>query len=171
MNALQSLRRGVIATAGAVFASLFLCLQVSPEWLTGWGTVILVAMVPAQIVISLVWQASYPKRLADLSQPLRGIAFTALNVLVGVAVAYLAWQTVGGGTSALIGRFTPAYLGVTSSASLAPACGAFSYQGQLIGFAGGQPQIAVTGFNRQGGVTRNYDRGAFWRLAPPQRQP
>lgn len=80
-------------------------------------------------------------------------------------------QTVGGGTSALIGRFTPAYLGVTSSASLAPACGAFSYQGQLIGFAGGQPQIAVTGFNRQGAVTRNYDRGAFWRLAPPQRQP
>lgn len=79
-------------------------------------------------------------------------------------------QTVNGGTSALIGRFTPAYLGVTSSASLAPACGAFSYQGQPIGFAGGQPQIAVTGYNRQGGVTRNYDRGTFWRLAPPQRQ-
>lgn len=97
MNALQSLRRGVIATAGAVFASLFLCLQVNPEWLTGWGTVILVAMVPAQIVISLVWQASYPKRLADLPQPLRGIAFTALNALVGATVAYLAWQTVGGG--------------------------------------------------------------------------
>jgi len=97
MNALQSLRRGVIATAGAVFASLFFCLQVSPEWLTGWGTVILVAMVPAQIVISLVWQSSYPKRLADLPQPLRGIAFTGLNVLVGGAVAYLAWRTVGGG--------------------------------------------------------------------------
>lgn len=97
MNALQSLRRGVIATAGAVFASLFFCLQVSPEWLTGWGTVILVAMVPAQIVISLVWQSSYPKRLADLPQPLRGIAFTGLNVLVGAAVAYLAWRMVGGG--------------------------------------------------------------------------
>lgn len=97
MNALQSLRRGVIATAGAVFASLFFCLQVSPEWLTGWGTVILVAMVPAQIVISLVWQASYPQRLADLPQPLRGTAFTGLNVLVGAAVAYLAWRTVGGG--------------------------------------------------------------------------
>ena len=97
MNALQSLRRGVIATAGAVFASLFFCLQVSPEWLTGWGTVILVAMVPVQIVISLVWQASYPQRLADLPQPLRGTAFTGLNVLVGAAVAYLAWRTVGGG--------------------------------------------------------------------------
>ncbi|MCC6077598.1 DUF6701 domain-containing protein [Pseudomonas sp. GCM10022188] len=79
-------------------------------------------------------------------------------------------QSVSGGESALIGRFTPAYLGVTSTASLTPACGAFSYQGQTISFAGGQPGIAVTGYNRQGEVTRNYDRDPFWRLAPPQRQ-
>nr|MBL8410285.1 hypothetical protein [Dechloromonas sp.] len=109
MNHLQSLRRGVIATAGAVFASLFVCLLVSPEWLTGWGTVILVAMVPAQIVVilvamvpaqivvSLVWQANYPKALANLPQPARGLTFTALNLLVGCGVAYVAWQTVGGG--------------------------------------------------------------------------
>ncbi|MCM2319752.1 MAG: hypothetical protein NDI93_10545 [Pseudomonas sp.] len=78
--------------------------------------------------------------------------------------------TVSGGESALIGRFTPAYLGVTSTASLTPACGAFSYQGQSINFAGGQPGIVVTGHNRQGEVTRNYDREPFWRLAPPTRE-
>ncbi|MNQ50118.1 hypothetical protein D3C85_640460 [compost metagenome] len=78
--------------------------------------------------------------------------------------------TVSGGESALIGRFTPAYLGVTSTASLTPACGAFSYQGQTINFAGGQPGIVVTGYNRQGEVTRNYDREPFWRLAPPARE-
>lgn len=97
MNNAQSLRRGLIATAGVVFASLFVCLLVSPEWLTGWGTVVLVAMVPTQIVISLVWHSEYPKALADLPQPARGLAFTALNALVGGAVAYVAWQTVGGG--------------------------------------------------------------------------
>lgn len=80
-------------------------------------------------------------------------------------------QTVSGGASALIGRFVPARLGVTSTASLTPACGAFSYQGQPIGFAGGQPGIQVTGYNRQGEVTRNYDRGDFWRLPAPQRAP
>lgn len=81
-------------------------------------------------------------------------------------------QSIGGGESGLIGRFTPAWLGVTSQASLSHACGTFSYQGQPIPFAGGQPALRVTGYNRQGEVTRNYDRGAFWRLdEPPQRQP
>ena len=85
------------------------------------------------------------------------------------ANAYFGYTVAGG--EALVGRFTPAYLGVTSTASLTPACGAFSYQGQVIPFAGGQPQITVSGYNRQGVVTSNYDRAPFWRLAPPQRQP
>ncbi|HEY8330548.1 MAG TPA: DUF6701 domain-containing protein [Pseudomonas sp.] len=78
--------------------------------------------------------------------------------------------TVSGGESALIGRFTPAYLGATSTASLEPACGAFSYQGQTINFSAGPPGIVVTGYNRQGAVTNNYDRDPFWRLEAPQRQ-
>ncbi|MBN8283525.1 hypothetical protein [Zoogloea sp.] len=96
MNSLQHLRRGLMATAGTLFLALFICLLVRPEWLVGWGTVILVAMVPAQIVISLVWQARYPLVLAALPQPLRGMAFTALNGVIGAAVAYVAWRTVGG---------------------------------------------------------------------------
>jgi MSHA biogenesis protein MshQ len=80
--------------------------------------------------------------------------------------------TVDGGESDLVGRFTPAYLQASASAQLTPACGAtFSYQQQEIGFATGQtPRLTVTGYNRQGAVTRNYDRGEFWRLSAPQRQ-
>ena len=76
------------------------------------------------------------------------------------------------GQSATVGRFTPAYLQASASAQLTPACGAtFSYQQQEIGFATGQtPLLTVTGYNRQGAVTRNYDRGEFWRLSAPQRQ-
>lgn len=103
MNLLQSLRRGVIATAGAVVAALFASLAVSPDFLTGWVTVILVAMVPAQMIISLVWQCSYPRVLADLPQPARGVAFTTLNPVLGALVAFAAWQTVGGG----LGEPTP----------------------------------------------------------------
>lgn len=84
---------------------------------------------------------------------------------------YLGTETVSGGTSDLVGRFIPAYLGAAGSASLTPSCGsAYSYQGQPIAFASGQePLLTVTGYNRQGAVTSNYDRGAFWRLNTPTR--
>lgn len=87
------------------------------------------------------------------------------------SASYLDGETVSGGTSDNIGRFIPAYLGANASASLTPSCGsAFSYQGQPMAFAVGQePALTVTGYNRAGGVTSNYDRGAFWRLAPPTR--
>lgn len=103
MTKLQTLCRGLLAAAGVIIAALWAALAVSPEWLTGWGTVILVAMVPAQIVISLVWQSAWPRRLTELPQPWRGLAFTALNAAVGGLVALIAWQTVGGG----LGEATP----------------------------------------------------------------
>lgn len=93
------------------------------------------------------------------------------------AGGYLGSETVAGGTSDLVGRFIPAYLDVSRSASLTPSCvnpdslKSFSYQGQPMGFAAGQePSLTVTGMNRGGLPTRNYDRGDFWRLSPaPER--
>ena len=83
-------------------------------------------------------------------------------------------ETVSGGTSGLVGRFIPAYLSVVGSASLTPSCvnpyplKSFSYQGQPMGFATGQePSLTVSGHNRAGDVTTNYDSGDFWRLDPP----
>jgi hypothetical protein len=97
MNNSQQLRRGVLATVLVVAACLLLSLAVSPEFLMGWGTLALVAMVPTQIVISLVWQSAYPRVLADLPQPWRGLAFLVLNVAVGAVVGFIAWKTLGGG--------------------------------------------------------------------------
>lgn len=77
-------------------------------------------------------------------------------------------ESVSGGISDLVGRFTPAYLGASGSASLTPSCGSFSYQGQPMEFASArEPQLTVSGLNRQSGVTLNYDRGLFWRLTTP----
>ncbi len=77
--------------------------------------------------------------------------------------------TIPAASSALTGRFIPARLQAAVSASLTPACGTFSYQQQWIDFSGGGPLLVVTGLNRQGSVTGNYDMGEFWRLAAPQR--
>jgi MSHA biogenesis protein MshQ len=80
-------------------------------------------------------------------------------------------ETVSASVSGLVGRFAPAYLTASGSASLTPSCGAaFSYQGQPMAFAVGQePLLTVTGKNRSGGVTSNYDRGSFWQLGTPTR--
>ena len=97
MNNAQQLHRGLLATVLVVAACLLLSVAVSPEFLMGWGTLALVAMVPTQIVISLVWQSAYPKALAGLPQPWRGLAFLALNAAVGAVIGFVAWKTVGGG--------------------------------------------------------------------------
>lgn len=83
--------------------------------------------------------------------------------------SYLDGEAVSGGSSEPVGRFIPAFLSAQGSASLTTSCGsAFSYQGQPIGFANDrQPTLTVTAMNRNGGVTTNYDRGAFWKLAAP----
>jgi MSHA biogenesis protein MshQ len=79
-------------------------------------------------------------------------------------------ETVGGGESNLVGRFIPARLEAAGAASLAPSCGSFSYQNQPMSFAPAeQPRLTVTAYNSEGEVTRNYDRGPFWRLDPPAR--
>ncbi len=82
-------------------------------------------------------------------------------------------ETVSTSVSGNIGRFAPAYLTASGRASLTPSCGAaFSYQGQPMAFAVGQePLLTVTGKNRSGVVTSNYDRGDFWRLGIPTRDP
>lgn len=90
-----------------------------------------------------------------------------------VAGSYLETESVDGGTSGLVGRFIPAYLTVAGSAKLKPSCGPassspFSYQGQPMLFDIA-PQLTVSGNNRQGGITSNYDIDPFWRLPTPSR--
>lgn len=86
------------------------------------------------------------------------------------AGGYLDGETVSGGTSALVGRFIPAFLSAEGNASLTSSCGsAFSYQGQPMDFANNrQPTLTITAKNRTDGITTNYDRGAFWKLADPE---
>lgn len=97
MNLSHPLARGVLATFLVVLVSLGLCVSLTPEQLLGWGTLIPVAMVPAQIVISLFWGCQYPRRIAMLPQPLAGLGFLGLTVIAGGMVAVLAFRTVGGG--------------------------------------------------------------------------
>lgn len=91
------LRQGALATVIVVGAALLLCRALPPGLLSGWLTLLLVAAVPSQMVLSLVWGSQYPAALARLPQPWRGLAFTVLNAACGALIGVLAWLTVGGG--------------------------------------------------------------------------
>ena len=70
--------------------------------------------------------------------------------------------------SAPFGRFAPAYLQARLNtpelkAGCVSATGSFSYQDQPIEYAV-TPELTITGKSSNGAVTRNYDRGAFWKL-------
>ncbi|WP_313089146.1 DUF6701 domain-containing protein [Pseudomonas sp.] len=108
------------------------------------------------------------KLVDDAGGEVLSVSEVGIFRLVANPPAYFT-EAINGGTSNRLGRFSPAFLGANGSASLSPTCGpAYSYQGQPIGFAPGlQPTLTVTAYNRQGSVTRNYDRGEFWRLSPP----
>ena len=78
---------------------------------------------------------------------------------------YLGSNTIDA-TSKTLGRFTPAYLDVTASATpaLENTCGAFTYLGQEMSFeTGREPVYKIVAYNGKGQVTRNYG-STQWRL-------
>lgn len=88
--------KGVVATALVVVIALVLCALISPEALGSWGTAIPVAMVPAQMVLTLFWRCEVPRSAGALPQPWRGLALLAVNVVMGLVVAGFAWARIGG---------------------------------------------------------------------------
>jgi hypothetical protein len=88
---------GVLATILVVALSLFISVSMAPMTMIAWVTLLLVAMVPPQIVLTLALQGQHPASLAKLPQPLRGIAFCILTAIIGLPIAAIANATVGGG--------------------------------------------------------------------------
>ena len=117
---------------------------------------------------------SYSHALGNQTAVTTSISEVGVFAIIATPSTSYLGQAVSGGTSGLVGRFIPAYLGVTGSARLRPSCGnAFSYQGQAMEVASNrQPTLTITGRNRAGGITTNYDRSApsqgdFWKLSAP----
>lgn len=99
MNITSQMVRGALATSLVITISLMLCVSISPKLLLGWGTLIPVALVPAQIVVSQFWRGQYPIRIASLRQPFSGLTYLGLTITAGYLVAWASWSTVGGGIS------------------------------------------------------------------------
>jgi len=105
---------------------------------------------------------------SSAAEVVRLVAFSEVGVF-SISVTppgsgYLDGETVAGGTSANIGRIKPAYLDATGAGSLRPSCSPdYSYQEQPMAFTE-FPSLTITGKNRSGVTTVNYDREGFWKF-------
>jgi hypothetical protein len=88
---------GIVASILVVAAAIWVSVALRTDLVLTWVNLLLVSMVPIQMVIGLVWHCKQPASIAGLPQPLRGLTFLLLTVAVGVLVAVIALQTVGGG--------------------------------------------------------------------------
>lgn len=88
---------GVLATFLVVALSLLISVSMAPMTMIAWVTLLLVAMVPPQIVLTLALQGQHPASLARLPQPWRGVAFCILTAIIGLPIAAVANATLGGG--------------------------------------------------------------------------
>jgi hypothetical protein len=76
--------------------ALLIALGMPVDVETGWVTVVLNAMVPTQMVMTLFWRGAYPSMLGGVRQPLRGLLLTLVNLLVAAGVTALAVLAWGG---------------------------------------------------------------------------
>ena len=93
---LQQPALGIVATIISILASLSIILWFDPATFGGWVTFLIICCIPAQVVLSLIWQNSYPAPAATLAQPFKGVYLTILAMAAGVFVASWVLKLVPG---------------------------------------------------------------------------
>src|SRR5688500_5266327 len=88
---------GIVATALIMVVSLALISLFSFETFSGWLSIGLMCLIPAQVAVAVLWQGKHPVWAAKHRQPLKGILLLLVTVLVGACVVAALHRAVGGG--------------------------------------------------------------------------
>lgn len=79
---------GILGTIICITVSILICIQFEIDVFNSWVSFIAIAAIPPQIILALVWDSQYPSLIAQLKQPLKGLAFCSLMLATGLASAY-----------------------------------------------------------------------------------
>jgi Protein of unknown function (DUF1638) len=90
---------GAAAFVITVGVSLGFCALFSAATLGSWVALLFIGAVPAQVVLALGLHLDYPAVLRRASQPVKGLLFVALAVIVSAIVSPLVLYGVGGGVT------------------------------------------------------------------------
>jgi hypothetical protein len=99
LSGLKQPALGILATALIVAISLgFISLFDFPRF-SGWVATFLICIIPMEIVMGVTWGMKQPRFAAERSQPVRGILFSLIALIVGAVVLLAHWTGVGGSMS------------------------------------------------------------------------
>jgi len=87
---------GIAATALVIVLALLFIAPMSWAFFGGWVSFTMMCAIPFAIVVGAYWHGEHPASIARLTQPVRGLAYLALTVVVAAVVALALWVTVGG---------------------------------------------------------------------------
>ena len=97
MTGLKQPLLGIVATAIIIALSLGLISLFSFKVFSGWLSIGLMCLIPAQIAVAVLWQTKHPAWVAKQRQPLKGILLILVTVLVGAIVVPVYHRQAGGG--------------------------------------------------------------------------
>jgi hypothetical protein len=89
---------GLLASAIAIVVSIGLLALVDFPTFVGWVSFYMLAVVPIQVVVVVIWGANLPAA-ADLRQPAKGAVLLLVTAIVAAVMTPLVWQFVGEGVS------------------------------------------------------------------------
>ena len=97
MTGLKQPLLGIAATAIIIAISLGLISLFSFDVFSGWLSIGLMCLIPAQIAVAVLWHTKHPAWAANHRQPLKGILLILVTALVGAVVVPVYHRKVGGG--------------------------------------------------------------------------
>jgi hypothetical protein len=90
---------GIIAAAAVIVISLVFISVLDWPTFRDWVSYFLMCTIPFAFVVGAFWHAQQPPAIGRLRQPVKGLAYLAIALLVGAVVAIVLLETVGGGVT------------------------------------------------------------------------
>jgi len=96
MSHARQVATGTVATGLVIAVSLGFISLFSFSMFTGWVSYFLLCLIPIEIVASVTWASRQPQFLGSLRQPVKGLAFVLLCIVIGAMVAPMQFALAGG---------------------------------------------------------------------------
>ena len=88
---------GLVASAAVIAVSLLFISLFSFPLLSGWVSYVLQCLIPAQILVAILWKCEHPRFACKQRQPLKGLLLILITFLAGAVIAPIYFAVAGGG--------------------------------------------------------------------------